>query len=137
MFLFILLQGAPSFELSALTLMPDLGNPQQLVMVAMAIIVFVLSWVMPMFLLKKTNFKKEGIPSLSSEPLSVPDLIKKTFVPLILRFAMLESVSLFGFILATQSQTPAKMLPFLALSVLSYFRSFPSEVYLRKLAGEN
>ena len=142
---FVNFQKSATFEVSSKTLIPELNDPTQLFFVIISISIFIMSWVFPRhilkLILKKIALKKNTIPVQSLESIRTLEghpqyLLIITFPPLVVRFAMLESISVFGFLLASQTQIHAKMLPFMAVSVLSFLHIFPSDSYLRKLVEE-
>jgi hypothetical protein len=58
----------------------------------------------------------------------------QVFIPLILRLALTESLSLFGFVLAMMSQNPAKILPYAIFALMRNLAAFPREDFFRAWA---
>jgi hypothetical protein len=80
-------------------------------------------------ILAKTNPK--GVDTQNA-PLT--EVIPLFFTPFIVRIALFEAVTLFGFVLVIAGREPiTTMLPFMAASVVGFILNFPNEVKIRGL----
>ena len=64
----------------------------------------------------------------------LPQLVRASFAPWIVRMALCETVATMGLMLALISHTPMKIMPFAALALLALLAAFPSESALRRAA---
>lgn len=68
------------------------------------------------------------------ESVSLDVLVARGFGPWLVRAAMIESVAIVGFLTATITKQPQKVLPFVVISVLAMITAYPSERSLRLAA---
>ncbi len=104
-------------------------------MVVMACVVLVISQVLPnrIYALARTRMNRAETPTEM-------DRMRALYVPFIIRCAMTEAVTLFGFVSAfVFARDSRAIVPFLIVSVLNYFRIFPAtlEKMNRDLGGES
>jgi len=67
--------------------------------------------------------------------LSLTDLLPLLFAPLLVRWALIESISVFGLVAAFMSNDLQAQYPFAAAGILGMLLNFPSESKVRDLAG--
>ena len=93
---------------------------------AMAIVVYAAAIFVPRFL-TRANSK-----SIDPENAPLAQLITLFFTPFIVRLALFEAVTLFGFVLVIAGREPVStMLPFMAASVAGFVLNFPNESKIR------
>ncbi|HVJ64334.1 MAG TPA: hypothetical protein VM901_03675 [Bdellovibrionota bacterium] len=97
------------------------GGHTHSLMTITALVALIFSFVLPRFLFRVTSTRQNGVPTP-----------RDLFVPWILRMALAESVSLFGFILGFSSNSVDVAIPFFAVTILIYLTHFPSESNLQK-----
>ncbi len=100
----------------------------ELVMALMALSTLGMSVVIP-----RTLFVT-AMGSDDPESVTLDVLVARGFGPWLVRAAMIESVAIVGFLTATISKQPQKVLPFVVISVLAMITAYPSERSLRLAA---
>lgn len=93
-----------------------------------AAVVFILSFVVPEFILKAQARRLQ-------RPLELQKLVSISLVPLVIRMAFAESVCIFGLLLGLRNGIQY-FYPFWAASLLSMLLAFPSEAKLRAKAEQ-
>jgi hypothetical protein len=123
LYVFVAVQKQPTpfvFNLSA-------ANPQnmvEMVISGMAVLMVALAFVLPnMFLIRA---KKSVGPQTD-----VRQMARYYFVPFIVRLALLESCTLYGFAMSFMRRDAMIMLPFVLISIVGYLMSFPTEAGIR------
>ncbi len=124
LYVFIAAQNGGEWDLSSVGIGPDFTDQTQGTLAIVAFGNFVLAWIIPEFVLKSIR------PKLAAN-LSPQAVLRSAFAPLIMRLAILESVTLLGFVIAYLSHQPAKILPFMALSLTGFIKCFPTEDRMR------
>lgn len=108
----------------------ELQIPMVAALSMMAVVMCVLSFFLPKFILnqlKKDQFKNPG----DNQRASISQLIQVYSSPFIIRLAMLESCALFGFALAFIHKRIELFLPFATLSIGLFILNFPTEEKVR------
>jgi len=123
MYFFVAVKKQPTpfvFDLSA-------ANPQnmvEMIISGMAVVMVALAFVLPNLFL---NRAKKSVNSQTD----VRQMAKYYFVPFIVRLALLESCTLYGFAMSFMRRDAMIMLPFVLISVVGYLMSFPTEAGIR------
>lgn len=117
------LPSGQSLNLAGLT---DFTDPLRVPLIMAAFMSLMLAVMVPKILL--TAIKKKRT---AREPLELPEMARLFYVPFIIRLALLESVTLYGFVLVQTKNDPAQILPFFAASLLGFLLNFPSESNIR------
>lgn len=107
------------------------GHPLLVPLMVISSMALAISMVLPkaFFLRAKQRLDQAGRPASEEE------LQAAFFAPWIIRMAMLESVSLYGFVLAMVTQSPVAFVPFGAVAVLTQLSQYPSPQRIRDLLG--
>ena len=69
--------------------------------------------------------------SATAETDSLKLLLDRAFTGMIIRFALLESICLYGFVIALTSHDPRRMVPFALVATLGFALNFPTEEKIR------
>lgn len=88
------------------------------------------------FVVSSVVLRDGATPSPSYTPVASPETVNVTVrmrKGLIARWALIESVAIFGLVVAFMSQDARLFLPLFALSVAGMLASYPSDSMLRKL----
>lgn len=101
-----------------------LETPQTQFFVGLAALNFILSWVIPKIILKTTTKSFEVSQGERS-------LFKVCFPAFIVRMALAESITLFGFVLSAQIKNAAILVPFISVAMLVTFLTFPTDLLFR------
>ena len=97
---------------------------------SMAIFCLLLAVFLPRYFIKQEKIK---LNLTSSTPINLEGILEGFAPYLVLRFVLLESVTIFGFVLAFLSDNISYYLPFLAISVLGYIMNFPTEEKIKNM----
>ena len=103
-----------------------------------AVLCWAAAWFVPRVLLAAARRRRAGGSGGAAGAAGTPELaevVRLSFVPFIVRLALLEAGTLYGFILTQLSHDPSQIVPFFAVSVLGFAGSFPSEDRLRARLG--
>lgn len=111
--------GTVDFDRMLPATAPDPAAAQESIFLTLGIVALVVSQVVPRLLLKM---------QVTRHPVMGPAHLLS---PLVVRWAIGESVALFGFVLAIQAQNAAKVLPFAGVALLRHLLTFPAEAFLR------
>lgn len=88
------------------------------------------------FVVSSVVFRDGATPSGPYSPVASPETVSVTGrmkKGLIIRWVLIESVAVFGLVVAFMSQDARLFLPLFALSVAGMLASYPSDSMLRKL----
>jgi len=111
--------------------MIDLSNLQGVLTLSISIVLGVLSFVIPSFLL---NSQKRDLQKSSKTP-EFQELKSRFFAPFIIRIALSDSIAVLGFMNAVMSHDYYRMVPNLALSTFCFLMAFPSEAKIKDAFG--
>jgi hypothetical protein len=100
----------------------DFSDPMKIPFALTSLMSLAMSAVLPKILL--TAVVKKRAPR---KPLEMPEMAQFFFVPLIIRLALLESVTLYGFVLVQIHRDPVQIFPFALVTLGGFLLSFPSE----------
>jgi hypothetical protein len=127
------------FIFLAKTMAPNPNPPEnfetmRLALTSFAVVSIVMSFVMSKFGAKmaRASLTKRGV---NVESADIATLVQPLMVAHILRWALLESASLNGFLLSLFSNDPTYVMAFAAVSLLGFALTFPSERALRSMVS--
>lgn len=101
----------------------DFARAEFFIFAFMAIINAVVGYMLPKFLVKGSLRGR----TLKNEV----EVLQVTFPAMIIRLAIIEAVSLFGFVAAMQAEKGAMIFPFTFLAILLFLLSYPRYELLR------
>jgi F0F1-type ATP synthase membrane subunit c/vacuolar-type H+-ATPase subunit K len=100
----------------------DFSVPLKIPFIGTSGMALAMSTVLPKILLGAVVKKR-----VSKRPLEMPEMAQLFFVPLVIRLALLESVTLYGFVLVQTQRDPVQALPFALVTLAGFSLHFPSE----------
>jgi cytochrome bd-type quinol oxidase subunit 2 len=104
----------------------DFSDPLRIPLITTGFISLAMSATLPKIMLVAQKRKRK-----SAQPMEMREMANLFFVPLIIRLALLESVTLYGFVLVQMKKDPAQIVPFAAVSIVGFLLAFPSEEKIR------
>jgi len=107
--------------------LPDFSDPMALTFTALAVFSFLASFFFPRFIAKASDGPARAHAHDEAQ------LIRFALTPLILTWALTESVTLLGLVLAFHSRQPDAILIFFAAGILRHLYAFPSTARIRSL----
>jgi hypothetical protein len=108
------------------------GHPLLVPLMVISSMALAISMVLPkaFFIRAKQRLDQAG----TSVPTEA-ELQAAFFAPWVIRMAMLESISVYGFVLAMVTQAPVAFLPFGAVALLTQLSQYPSPQRIRGMLG--
>lgn len=108
---------------------PETLNPIRLVMAAAALMALGLSAVVPKIMLQSAIRKRHAT---DPRPLPLASMAEISLVPSLIRWVLLETVTLNGFVLAMIQRDPRQILPFFVIAFFALAAGYPSEKAIRR-----
>ena len=107
------------------------SDPLLFPLMAISTMALAIAMILPKALFLRAKVKLDAGP----QPPSDQQLMTNFFTPWVIRMAMLESISIYGFVLAMKSQAPIAFVPFGALSILTQVSQYPTPQRMRDMLG--
>ena len=115
------------FALSQRAGEPSEGDPIVKIFPVLALMSLAIAWKFPTKTLANTIRKLKQTGPLNLDPVLPPSLLQALTVASVIRFALIESVVLYGFVVALKSSEFKYFLPYLGAGVIAMLLSFPGE----------
>lgn len=100
-------------------------------LMVIALMALAIAMILPkaLFMKAKAKFDASAVPPTDQQ------IMQSFFAPWIIRMALLESISIYGFLLAMMTQAPIAFVPFGALSILTQLSQYPTPQRVRDMLG--
>jgi hypothetical protein len=120
-------------ETSVRTDSPEMLNPIRFILAGAALGALALAAVMPKLMLRSAITRRQAA---DPRPPSPAEMAEMSLVPSLIRWVLLETVTLNGFVLAMIQRDPRQILPFFAVAFVALAMSYPSERAIRQPFAE-
>ncbi len=108
----------------------DFTHPLTNPFIAVSLVALILSIAIPKAMIRRNQQVANSVTSQNS----IESLLPRFYPAFIVRLALLESIPLFGFVLALTQHDVKRMVPFAVVSFLGFILNFPNESKVRSLS---